>query len=118
MQRKNFKDPVTGEEFSISEYTTSFKAGDRVYKDKYRKELINPKTGNKLVLIPRNKEEIGMPTILGFSSSSEAGREKIRNHFQKRATNFDTKGAGRDEKDQKSSDFKQQILERAKDGKM
>lgn len=117
MQRKNFKDPKTGEEFSIPSSITSFKGGEKVHKDKYGRELINPKTNNKLIEIPRDQSEIGMPKILSFTTSSQEGRQKIQKHFSSRSTKFDTKGAGRDEKDQKNKDFKDQIIERAKDGK-
>ena len=118
MSRKNFKDPDTGEEFYVSNFSSSFKGGETIYRDKYRKELINPCTGNVLEFIPRPKEDFGLPSLGGkYNPATTEGQAAIKQHFGGRANKFDTKGAGRDEKDQKVGDFKKQIMERAKDGK-
>jgi len=118
MSRKNFKDPVTGEEFVITSFSTIFVNGEKVYKDNYRKELCNPKTGNKLVYIDRPPSDFGMPMVAKFNPTSIEGQKQIKQYFGERSKKFDTKGAGKDEKDQKVKDFKSQIIERAKDGKL
>lgn len=118
MSRKNFRDPETGEEFYIAAYSSSFKGGKMIHRDSSKKELVNELTGNVLEFIPRPKEEFGMPMMAKFNAKNEEGRQNIQDHFGSRATKFDTKGAGRDTKDQKQKDFSSSILERAKDGKL
>lgn len=107
-ERRNFKDPVTGEKFFIPTHSTSFdSAGNKVYRDKYRKELVNEKTGNKLVSIPRKTDySKGMPMVSKFNATSPEGQANIKKHFGSRANKFDTQGAGRDERDARVQDFK------------
>ena len=117
MSRKNFRDPTTGQEFHITEFSSSLKDDQTIYKDRYRKELINEETGVKLEFIPRPKEDFGMPVVSSYNASSSSGQDNLVKHFGGRAKKFDTTGAGRDTKDQINGDFKKQILENAKDGK-
>lgn len=115
--KSNFKDPETGEEFFFPTIISGIKDGKPFYKDKWRKELINDKTNNKLVPIP-TEGPITVPMVSKFNPTSVEGQANIKKHFGGRAHKFDTKGAGRDERDQKVKDFKGQIMERAKDGKL
>lgn len=116
----NFKDEVTGEEFSISSFSSVINSnGSVTYKDKWRKELVNPATGNKLVLIEKNTgEPIKVPFVAKFTATSREGQKNLKEHFGSRAQKFDSKGAGMEEKKEKVQKFQGQIIERAKEGKL
>ena len=79
----NFKCPETGKEFFISQYSTSFKGSESVYKDKYKKVLVNPENDVPLVAIERDRG-FGV-NFAKFSPGTADGRERIKNHFASRA---------------------------------
>lgn len=78
--RKNFRDPITGEEFFIPHFRTSYNTDGSVKKrvDKYGKELVNPATGNALEHI---SQLVGGETIefnVGkFSMMSKEDKKKV-----------------------------------------
>ena len=117
MSRNNFKDPVTGEEFHISTYKSSFKDGKTIHKDTSNRELKNDKTGNVLEFIPRPSKDFGMPMMAKYNAGSTDGQANIKKHFGARSNHDDTKGAGRDEKKEREGAFKKNLMNDIKEGK-
>ena len=114
--RKNFRDPITGEEFFIPEFSSVYRVSGKIYKDKWKKQIVNPKTGT--VLEPIEREFTGVPMISKFNSKTAEGQNNIKNHFSSRSRKHDTVGAGKDEVDSKKEAFTTQLKDRMKDGKL
>lgn len=116
--RENFIDPITGETFTVPEFKLSFNSGNKVYKDKYGKEIVNVKTGNVLQYIERKVEKITVPFVSKYNPRTVEGQGAIKDYFGGKAHKFNTKGEGFETKDQKNRDFKSQLVERMKEGKL
>lgn len=114
---KNFRDPVTKEEFYFPSFRATIKEDETIYTDPYRSELINPITGNKLEPIPRDGP-ITVPAFTKFNPRTSEGQRAIKSHFGKAAHHDSTKGAGRDERDQRQGDFKRELGVRKKKGNL
>ena len=82
--QNNFKCPETGEEFFVSEYSTSYEGTVKVYKDKWRKPLTNPKNGVRLVLIERPLDWSKVNVMIG-TGTDKAGIAKRNEQLSKRA---------------------------------
>lgn len=117
MNRNNFRDPETGEEFAIPTHTTSFKGGKKVHKDDAGRELVNPATGNALEFIPQPEEKFGLPMMAKFNPATADGQKNIKSHFGARSQRDDTKGAGGEEKRAREGAFKKNLMEDIKSGK-
>jgi len=113
MSKNNFINEKTGETYYISYFSTTVKNGSLFYKGKDEKEITNEE-GVRLVPIPKE----GTPMLARFDASTPEGQVAIKSHFTGRANKFDTKGAGRDEKDTRLGDFKSAVMERAKEGRL
>ena len=88
MQQPNFKCPKTGKEFYITSHSISFSnTGDKIHKDKYGKQLINPENGELLVEI--EKEFKGFCTSVHGSKSDQRQKmisslkNRSKEHFKK-----------------------------------
>jgi hypothetical protein len=114
----NFRDPITKEEFYFPSYRAVIKDdASVVYTDKYKGELLNPATGTALELIP-TEGPITVPYMAKFNPNTAEGQRSIKSHFGKTATHDSTKGAGRDERDQRQTDFKKELGVRKKKGNL
>jgi|SRR5690554_2001898 len=114
----NFVDPITGEKFYITDFSLSFSGGKVVYKNKNKEVIVNPKTGGVLQFIERSQGKIGVPMVSKFNPHSVSGRENLKAFFGERANKFDTKGAGGMAKEEQERKFKEQLIERRKEGKI
>lgn len=79
MQEPNFIDPKTKEEFYFSTFRAIATSSGIVYKDKFNKEIVNPKTGTPLITIPKE----GFPTA--FWAPEAERLQKTQAHFKARA---------------------------------
>lgn len=74
----NFICKDSGDTFYFSQFTTVISERGAVYKDKYKKEILHPKTGNRLEIIPKE----GFPS---FMVSEKERLIKTQAHFKARA---------------------------------
>lgn len=82
----NFICPLTNEEFFIHQYTTSVDSdGETIYKDRWRKVLINPKNNEKLVLIEKEVDwaTMGAPAVI--AGKDRSGRDRTNKQLAKRS---------------------------------
>jgi hypothetical protein len=82
MQTTNFIDPITKEEFYISKHRTIHRDGEWINVDNSGEELVNPKSGNKLICIPKD----GVPTILQGNRKEQLTKmlkKRSSDHFKK-----------------------------------
>jgi len=87
----NFYCPETKKEFYIPTYRTMFQGGEKIYKDKFNKQLVNPDNG--VVLLPIEKkvdwsEGTGPMIGTGTGKSGIAKRnaqlaQRSKNHYKK-----------------------------------
>ena len=114
----NFVDPQTGGKFLISSYRICIDTQGTKYVDKSTgKQAVNPDTGTILDMI-KTEGPVEVPHFGKFSGTSKEGVQNLKKHFGGRAKKFDSGGAGRDIKDEKVKAFKDQIIERRKNGLM
>ncbi len=101
----NFKCPVTGEEFIIPQFRTMHKGGERVYKDKYNKVLVNPANDEPLEYI--DKPFDGYPSLGKFSMLS---KEQKQDSLRKRSLNHSkTNGELKSRKEEMEQKFVQDV---------
>mgnify|MGYP006424697517 CR=1 FL=1 len=81
---ENFIDKQTGEKFTVSNYSISFKGGQTVYKYKDGKQILNPRNNN--ILVPIDRKGIGSAAILKSNDRSERIkmlRKRSKDHYQR-----------------------------------
>lgn len=84
MSNKNFRCPESGDEFYYYQHSTSFsKLGEKIYKDKYGRELVHPESGVKLELIEKTPDwNKGCPSVIGSPSGE---KKRLVAHLKQRA---------------------------------
>lgn len=97
--KPNFRNPKTGEEFFYAKHTTVYKDnGDIINKDRWGKQIVDPKDGTPLELIPKSIE--GGAPLIGTS------RENIGKILKKRSKEHNKKGEIRDRREALNRDTK------------
>lgn len=76
----NFKCPETGREFFISQYSTSFKGSEKIFKDKWGKQLVNEENGVILEFIDHDRGFC--TTVMG---SKQEQYVKMQDHLKQRS---------------------------------
>lgn len=81
---KNFIDKQTGEKFTVTNYTMSFKGSEVIYKYKDGKQILHPGNGN--VLVPIDRKGIGSAAILKSNNRDERIKmlkKRSKDHYQR-----------------------------------
>ncbi len=96
----NFICKKSGETFYFPNFTTKFEGDRIVYRDKYKKEIVHPETGDALDTIPKE----GHPS---FMASERERLKKTQAHFKarakKHASSEEAKGIKQQVKDREMS---------------
>ena len=84
MREPNFKCPKTGKEFHIIQYRTVFSGDNKVYKDKWGKELTNPENGEVLEYIEKEVDYTNATIYIG-TGTDKSGIAKRQEQLQNRS---------------------------------